>query len=520
MQQRLNDPRWRTRNRLCAFLSLIPGFGNFGFLFMGKNSGRKQYTTLGILYGIANFLVHTLLVGTAVLYEGKFMLHELGYIQFYYAVGTGIGDIQGYGWLALVLVWLACMGHTFALSGQYLRYLALYQVRQQPRHPLVFNRKFRMENLWWMWLSLVPFYYGFSVWFAGCRMKRRGLSLGGAATVLLSVLFFVGMGYLDDFSPNWETYVYWALLIGGLWSIFLLGICTILTCLKNKEDYLDFRAKEYLADTNQSPLMADPKWRRSNSLWHIWMALPYVGGIGIAIAGLKSKKTKNVLLGAGLSLLTATILIGHTVLATNFNNTYDYYRDNLPLYAAINSIPRLLMPLFLVTLFAGIVIHWDSLKGRAAALQGYASEFDREADLYQRMAARSAAAPAAQPDPQPVAQPIPQPIPQPVPAPVHPVPRPVEIPAQSAPAGEKLDINRCTQSEYMSLPGFTVAMAHRAMEHRAQKGGFRSADEFVEVLSVKPHFAVQIFDRITVEAAAPAPAPKPDGGAARRRIEF
>ena len=520
MQQRLNDPRWRSRSSLCALLCLIPGFGHHGFLFMGKKSGRKQLTTLGILYGIGNFLALALIIGCVVVDEGKYILYD-GYPQLYFDIAAGVDTVRGYGWLALAVIWIACGIHTLCLSGQYLRYLALWQVRQQPRHPLVFQKQFRRENLWWMWLSLLPFYYGFSLWFAGCRMKRRSLSAAGAGSVLLATVFFAGIGFVDDLAAQWETYVYFALVAGGLMILFLLGIGTILACWYNREDYLDFRAKQYQDDTHKNPRLADPRWRRSNSLWHIWTALPYVGGIGIALAGLKGKRRKNVLLGVGLSLLNAALLIGHTVLVNNFNAVYEYYRENLPLYASINIIPRLLFPVFLVTAFAGMAVHWENLKGRAEALQGYASEFEREADLYRRMAARSAAAPQVQPVQQPV---VPQPVvSQPaVSQPVipQPAPRPVEIPVGNAEPPKKLDINHCTQADYMDLPGFTVAMAHRAMEYRAARGGFRSGDEFVEALEIKPHFAVQIFDRITVEAAAPAPVSRPDSGAARRRIEF
>ena len=61
-----------------------------------------------------------------------------------------------------------------------------------------------------------------------------------------------------------------------------------------------------------------------------------------------------------------------------------------------------------------------------------------------------------------------------------------------------LDINTCTREELMTLPGLSVAQASRAMTYRWENGGFRSVDEFIDVLKIKPHFAVQILPRITV----------------------
>ena len=112
--------------------------------------------------------------------------------------------------------------------------------------------------------------------------------------------------------------------------------------------------------------------------------------------------------------------------------------------------------------------------------------------------------PAPQPAPKPASQPAPQPVPQPVPQSAAPV-----------------DINRCTQSELMTLPGIGVVQAKKAMEYREQNGGFRSLDEFVEVLQIKPHFAVQIFSRAVVSQAERKPAAQSSHTThTRRTIDF
>ena len=82
-----------------------------------------------------------------------------------------------------------------------------------------------------------------------------------------------------------------------------------------------------------------------------------------------------------------------------------------------------------------------------------------------------------------------------------------------------LDINHCTLEELMTLPGIGIAQAKHAMQHRSEQGGFRSADEFVDILEIKPHFAAQIFRMITVSAPA-TPVIHADAGGSRRRIDF
>ena len=124
------------------------------------------------------------------------------------------------------------------------------------------------------------------------------------------------------------------------------------------------------------------------------------------------------------------------------------------------------------------------------------------------------AAPAHQnpPEPQPAPKPVPQPVPQPAP---RPAPQPV--PQNVAP----VDINRCTQSELMTLPGIGVAQAKKAMEYRERSGGFRSLDEFVDVLQIKPHFAVQIFSRAVVSQVEQKTAAQPSHTThTRRTIDF
>lgn len=123
--------------------------------------------------------------------------------------------------------------------------------------------------------------------------------------------------------------------------------------------------------------------------------------------------------------------------------------------------------------------------------------------------------PQSREEPEPKVQPVPRPAPQP-----QPRPRPEPVPQAASPSGELVDINRCTQSELMTLPGIGVAQAKKALEYRQTHGGFRSLDEFVEVLEIKPHFAVQIFAKATASQSSAAPKPRTDSSAARRKFDF
>lgn len=77
----------------------------------------------------------------------------------------------------------------------------------------------------------------------------------------------------------------------------------------------------------------------------------------------------------------------------------------------------------------------------------------------------------------------------------------------------------------MTLPGVDLITAKKALAYRAEHGFFRSVDEFIEVFGIKPHFAVQIFERASAdplpakkEAAAQPSYEAPKG--VRRTLDF
>ena len=91
----------------------------------------------------------------------------------------------------------------------------------------------------------------------------------------------------------------------------------------------------------------------------------------------------------------------------------------------------------------------------------------------------------------------------------EPAPRPKsQTPRAARPAARKpapvkpLDINSCTEEKLAELPGISLVMAKKAIDYRSEHGGFQSADEFFEVIQLKPHFVVQVQEMIMCEPEA------------------
>jgi DNA uptake protein ComE-like DNA-binding protein len=57
---------------------------------------------------------------------------------------------------------------------------------------------------------------------------------------------------------------------------------------------------------------------------------------------------------------------------------------------------------------------------------------------------------------------------------------------------QKIDLNTCSEQQLTTLPGVGVAIAKRAINIRAQIGGFVSVRDFTQRMGLAPHFAVQV----------------------------
>lgn len=66
------------------------------------------------------------------------------------------------------------------------------------------------------------------------------------------------------------------------------------------------------------------------------------------------------------------------------------------------------------------------------------------------------------------------------------------------PIKEKLDINNCTEVELTELPGINIVMAKKAIKKREAIGGFKTIDDFIIYLRIKPHIEFQLRKQICV----------------------
>lgn len=61
-----------------------------------------------------------------------------------------------------------------------------------------------------------------------------------------------------------------------------------------------------------------------------------------------------------------------------------------------------------------------------------------------------------------------------------------------------IDINSCSEADFIALPGITVMMAKKIIKYRNENGAFNSIDEFINYIKIKPHFEKQIKTLITI----------------------
>ena len=78
----------------------------------------------------------------------------------------------------------------------------------------------------------------------------------------------------------------------------------------------------------------------------------------------------------------------------------------------------------------------------------------------------------------------------------------------------------CSMEEMMTLPGVGIVQAKKAIAYRQEQGGFRNVDEFVQLLGMKPHFAVKIFEMTGVSAPQNVAVQAPRMSDRGRRLDF
>ena len=474
MTRQIYTTQQRLKDTACVLLCLLPYFGFFALLLMGKKAKHPQFTRWGRLYGAAGVLLYIAMVFADCISQLRYMFPAAQTV-----LVSIRGNIQAYHPLLITVLWLAVMIHTFTSLRSYLLYMQVEAESGAPDPVSGRSMVWKLRNSIWMLWSFVPLWGGFSVWYAGSKLKKKGLARFGIGSVLATAL----LGAFCNFSTRYSAGSFLSSLMNNVqaYALIFLFIVHLILTVSSRHDYLVFRAKEMEADIRTCPRMGEGAWQRLNGRWQVWTFFPLLGGIGISVAGRRTGFRKLLWTGIAATVGFVLLLLVYSHLSEVWFDLV-YPQRNL-CSGMLDACDTLIRWLYLTLMFYGTLIRWDVLRARAKQLQGFYSETDREIALRRRT------------------QPAPQPMPaehtmlQPVVSP------PVSQPRIEIPAGH-IDLNRCSITELTSLPGVGIAQARRAMEHRNAKGSFTSVDEFVDLLEIKPHFAVQIFAMAAVETTA------------------
>lgn len=64
-------------------------------------------------------------------------------------------------------------------------------------------------------------------------------------------------------------------------------------------------------------------------------------------------------------------------------------------------------------------------------------------------------------------------------------------------SGSLIDINNCSEAELTALPGINVVLSKKIIKFREQQRPFKSVEDFIQAMKIKPHFAAQLSSKIT-----------------------
>lgn len=521
MQELLTNRKWRLRNSWWVLLAAMPYISCLAFFHIGYKAKRRSWTGLGILSAV---LWGTRPVVTAILQ--------------WHAVRIAGMDA---GVVLLLLLLAAGIAAALLLRSGYLKLLASREARQPEPPVLLADRRWRIRNSLWILWSLLPGLGAAGIFHANHRLKSRKVAVGGILFAVFDVCLIIQLiGSAGAMGLSWHSInynlmkllssvlnvigirmYYETLYAMGLALNIALFIAQFYLCCLLRRPYLCAIAPGYEQTRRDYPCLTSWGWRTLRSWWIPVSLIPYCAGAGLIFAGAQTRKRKWLISGVVITALIAGVAVIARLLQNGMVPTVQ--ADWLAAYIITSFYVAFRWLLAIGAFVASTILREDYLVARAARLNGYASQIDRELaeqELMRRFAAKQKPAEeAAAPEPQPqtVAEksvkrekpekkprkpllPRKQEKPAAPPA-VKPAPQPEAEP------GTLIDINTCQESELRSLPGVGVVQAKQAMDYRDQHGGFASVDEFVDVLALKPHFAVQIF-RMAVVSAQPE---KPQG---------
>ena len=549
MKRAANTSRIFLSDAVCPAAALLPGLGFFGFLLMGKRSGRGRYTSFGRIYGGAAAVLTLLYVlyRTADLSVCEMRIPyylPLDIAQFLLQFGpTGrmaynagihspvLRTLVGYADLLFPLLrtmlYLGCLIHTIVCTPGYRRYLreAVYPYRSMRPSLRLTKKRRAVFSLWMLW-CLVPG-CGFIAPLYAARITKNhrmqrisGVLLGVSAASLLLTLpepfsglsFHMLWGHLVETIDS-QVVSAILLVLSSLMKCFLLcaPVVSYLLSRMMHADVLDVSAEAWFADTAAHPSYASRKWRLRNGIWQILCELPCIGGLGLIVGGTgakdrRARKVGYLHLGVSMAFMLLMLILfyarnryggsqAHNLAHIFFGNRYNAgIRDYLQRTG-----------LYLIWCFGiafGCMFRREILLKRSDVLGDCLSGIEREIRLTKRFRELGAA---------PVLAGAPSPADPDRTEPEPPDPQPAGA-ARTAP--RQVDLNTCEKSELTTVPGMTADAAERFWNYRRTYGAVRSRDELLDVLDVKPHESVRILENSALSA------PPPNEPETRRRIDL
>lgn len=223
------------------------------------------------------------------------------------------------------------------------------------------------------------------------------------------------------------------------------------------------------------------KWELRNSLWILWSFTLILGCVGFFWIGGRAGKRKWIISGLVYLVVNFGLLYTTQWLKTNNNILYN-----------------IAVALICIGWFAAIVQSFMSRKEYLIRREAVLDLTEATRDSY-RNEIRNDYMPQGN-NQQPSAQPLHQQATSPTYSQQQntPAPQQSDVPVQpivqnSQPLNTlKIDINTCTEQQLANLPGIGVILAKKAVEMRAETGGFISVSDFCTKLNLMPHFSVQI----------------------------
>lgn len=476
--------KWGMKNSAYILLGLFPWLDAFAFVYMGRKTGRKQWTRMGIIFGVLWYF--------GVLFYGL----TYSYLPASNVVRQVIFLVKA----AILVLWPVIMILLLASRKDYLRLLAVTE--KEPDIPeLMQDKKWRMQHSMWTIWSFIPGLGGISLLTAGYSMKDKTWKKISAAVTAIGVLSIVGIRVANSYAyaSLISTYL---LSFSARMTLKNLSCCTLILLfslqialmLAIRKEYLIHEAVKWDTGKRKYKCLSSLNWRMKNSWWILMCLVPYCTGVGLIIAGLQSKKKKWAATGLIAEILIAA---GEIILyMPRFRYGYSILKFNL----------SILNFLVILTVFSmAFVVRNEFLFIRAKMLGGNETAIQQEIAAQENFRKRTSREKTVETDESEKEKKTRTVELTPV-KPEKKVEKKVEKQAEKqvvlVNASEKTDINTCTEAELRKLPGLSLAQIKAAVEYREKNGFFNSVDDFVSILGIKPHFAVQIFE---MAVASPAP---------------